>query len=129
MRKKLNISLQNGLTNQNPPLALPASSHIPLVWHSRTEVVTSGLYGSTFYISISNRYLQVITWLKVENSKPETVFFQFFALPVFLVGKSIFLSLGLIMHLSKLNCRFVDNFYTVVAALFHAPFTVDKGPC
>jgi hypothetical protein len=33
----------NGLTNQNPPLALPSPSHIPLTWHSGTEVVTSGL--------------------------------------------------------------------------------------
>jgi hypothetical protein len=39
----------NGLTNQNPPLAisvyppLPAPSHMPLTWHSGTEVVTSGL--------------------------------------------------------------------------------------
>jgi hypothetical protein len=32
----------NGLTNQNPPLALPTPSHIPLTWHSGTEVVTSG---------------------------------------------------------------------------------------
>jgi hypothetical protein len=32
----------NGLTNQNPPLALPTPSHIPLTWHSRTEFVTSG---------------------------------------------------------------------------------------
>jgi hypothetical protein len=31
----------NGLTNHNPPLALPTPSHIPLTWHSRTEVVTS----------------------------------------------------------------------------------------
>jgi hypothetical protein len=36
----------NGLTNQNPPLALhlstfPIPSHIPLTWHSGTEVVTS----------------------------------------------------------------------------------------
>jgi hypothetical protein len=33
----------NGLTNRNPPLALPTPSHIPLAWHSGTEVVTSGL--------------------------------------------------------------------------------------
>jgi hypothetical protein len=31
----------NGLTNQNPPLALPTPSHIPLTWHPGTEVVTS----------------------------------------------------------------------------------------
>jgi hypothetical protein len=31
----------NGLTNQNPPLALPNPSYIPLAWHSGTEVVTS----------------------------------------------------------------------------------------
>jgi hypothetical protein len=32
---------KNGLTNQNPPLALPTPSHIPLTWLSGTEVFTS----------------------------------------------------------------------------------------
>jgi hypothetical protein len=39
----------NGLTNQNLPLALPSGgvptpSHIPLTWHSGTEVVTSAVF-------------------------------------------------------------------------------------
>jgi hypothetical protein len=31
----------DGLTNQNPQLALPTPSHIPLTWQSGTEVVNS----------------------------------------------------------------------------------------
>jgi hypothetical protein len=38
----------NGLTNQNPPLALPTPSHIPLTLHSGTEVVTSGFPRENF---------------------------------------------------------------------------------
>jgi hypothetical protein len=40
-KSKIFLSTPNGLTKQNPPLALPTPSHIPLAWHSGTEVVTS----------------------------------------------------------------------------------------
>jgi hypothetical protein len=43
----------NELTNQNPPLALPTPSHIPLTWYSGTEVVTSVLYTTIYKVTLT----------------------------------------------------------------------------
>jgi hypothetical protein len=53
----------NGLTNQNPPLALPTPSHIPLTWHSGTEVVTSGSGSSTMFFFCAQKPWSMGHWL------------------------------------------------------------------
>jgi hypothetical protein len=68
-----NLGGGNGLTNQYPPLALPAPSHIPLTWHSGTEVVTSELlrkgHGVGTLYRGNNVFFQTIGFMGIKKRR------------------------------------------------------------